>query len=117
MTALVIIIYNYGGHFEYGGDGTGSVIIGGESFEGAGITSKAFANYIPFSNVFLTTGKSKYSPTMLGNTIAKIIASENAQIEFILAAAPITINVQKRSLYVKSAALLLPNKYFQDWRP
>lgn len=54
MTALVIIIYNYGGHFEYGGDGTGSVIIGGESFEGAGITSKAFANYIPFSNVFLT---------------------------------------------------------------
>ena len=54
MTALVIIIYNYGGHFEYGGDGSGSVIIAGESFEGAGITSKAFANYIPFSNIFLT---------------------------------------------------------------
>ncbi|NVK52704.1 MAG: alanine:cation symporter family protein [Flavobacteriaceae bacterium] len=54
MTALVIIIFNFGGHFEYGGDGTGAVMIGGESFEGAGITSKAFAQYIPYSNVFLT---------------------------------------------------------------
>lgn len=54
MTALVIIIFNFGGFFEYGGDGTGAVLIGGESFEGAGITSKAFAEYIPYSNVFLT---------------------------------------------------------------
>ena len=60
MTALVIIIFNFGGDasgatvFQYGGDGAGAVMIGGESFEGAGITSKAFAEYIPFSNVFLT---------------------------------------------------------------
>jgi hypothetical protein len=35
---------------------------------------------------------------MFGNTIAKIIASENAHIEFILAAAPITINKQNNNL-------------------
>lgn len=52
MTALVIIIYNFGGAFEYGGEG--AVIIDGVSYEGAGITSKAFAQYIPYSNVFLT---------------------------------------------------------------
>ena len=54
MTALVIIIYNSGGAFEYGGDGSGKVIIDGLQYEGAGITSKAFAEYIPFSNIFLT---------------------------------------------------------------
>lgn len=55
MTALVIIIFNDGGNqFVYGGDGTGKVLIAGEAVEGAGITSKAFAAYIPFSNVFLT---------------------------------------------------------------
>ena len=54
MTALVIIIYNTGGIFEYGGDGTGGVLIEGARFEGAGITSKAFGAYIPYSNVFLT---------------------------------------------------------------
>lgn len=54
MTALVIIIFNFGGFFEYGGDGTGGVLIDGIRVEGAGITSKAFAQYIPFSNVFLT---------------------------------------------------------------
>ncbi|GEQ87341.1 alanine glycine permease [Patiriisocius marinistellae] len=54
MTALVIIIFNFGGFFEYGGDGTGAVIIDGLSYEGAGITSQAFAQYIPYSNVFLT---------------------------------------------------------------
>jgi AGCS family alanine or glycine:cation symporter len=54
MTALVIVIFNFGGFFEYGGDGTGVVFINGEAFEGAGITSKAFAEYIPYSNVFLT---------------------------------------------------------------
>jgi AGCS family alanine or glycine:cation symporter len=48
------VIFNFGGFFEYGGDGSGSVLINGESFEGAGITSKAFAQYIPYSNVFLT---------------------------------------------------------------
>jgi AGCS family alanine or glycine:cation symporter len=54
MTALVIIIFNFGGAFEYGGDGTGAVMIEGISYEGAGITSQAFARYIPYSNVFLT---------------------------------------------------------------
>ena len=54
MTALVIIIFNFGGFFEYGGDGLGSVLIDGVSYEGAGITAKAFAEYIPYSNVFLT---------------------------------------------------------------
>lgn len=76
MTALVIIIFNSGGIFDYGGvagmieqaDGTfnaivdgvtytdvkGKVLINGELKEGAGITASAFAEYIPYSNVFLT---------------------------------------------------------------
>ncbi len=60
MTALVIIIFNFGGDasgatvFQYGGDGSGTVMIDGVAYEGAGITSKAFAQYIPYSNVFLT---------------------------------------------------------------
>ena len=54
MTALVIVIFNFGGFFEYGGDGSGVVYIDGQAFEGAGITSKAFAQYIPYSNIFLT---------------------------------------------------------------
>lgn len=54
MTALVIVIFNMGGVFEYGGDGSGVVYIEGIPYEGAGITSQAFANYIPFSDVFLT---------------------------------------------------------------
>ncbi|MFS4494131.1 alanine/glycine:cation symporter family protein [Maribacter sp. 2308TA10-17] len=54
MTALVIIIFNFGGAFEYGGDGSGSVLIDGVAYEGAGITSVAFAEYIPYSDVFLT---------------------------------------------------------------
>ena len=54
MTALVIVIFNFSGFFEYGGDGSGVVYIDGQAFEGAGITSKAFAQYIPYSNIFLT---------------------------------------------------------------
>ena len=54
MTALVIIIFNFGGFFEYGGDGTGGVIIDGMRYEGAGITSIAFHEYIPYSKIFLT---------------------------------------------------------------
>jgi len=54
MTALVIIIFNSTGAFTYGGDGSGSVLIDGVSYEGAGITSQAFAAFIPYSNVFLT---------------------------------------------------------------
>ena len=53
MTALVIIIFNFTGAFEYGGS-NGSVLIDGVSYEGAGITSLAFAKYIPYSDVFLT---------------------------------------------------------------
>lgn len=54
MTAIVIIIFNFGGAFTYGGDGTGSVLIEGVPYEGAGITAVAFAEYIPYSNIFLT---------------------------------------------------------------
>ncbi len=53
MTALVIVIFNMGGYFEYGGV-NGVVMIDGMPYEGAGITSRAFANYIPYSNIFLT---------------------------------------------------------------
>lgn len=77
MTALVIIIFNHNSEvFTYGGlpnaieqaDGTlnavvdgisyenvkGKVLINGELREGAGITSAAFAEYIPYSRIFLT---------------------------------------------------------------
>ena len=54
MTALVIIIFNSTGSFVYGGDGMGGVMIDGVMYEGAGITSKAFAQYIPYSDIFLT---------------------------------------------------------------
>ncbi len=53
MTALVIIIFNTNGMFEYGGIG-GKVLIDGIEYEGSGITSRAFAEYIPYSDVFLT---------------------------------------------------------------
>jgi AGCS family alanine or glycine:cation symporter len=54
MTALVIIIFNFGGYFDYGGDGLGSIFINGVAYEGPEITARAFAEYIPFSSVFLT---------------------------------------------------------------
>ncbi|MBX2815961.1 MAG: alanine:cation symporter family protein [Saprospiraceae bacterium] len=55
MTALVIIIFNgNGAEFAYGGDGSGAVIIDGQSLEGAGITAAAFGEYISFSGPFLT---------------------------------------------------------------
>lgn len=54
MTAIVIIIFNFGGAFNYGGDGSGAVLIDGMPYEGAGITAVAFAEYIPYSNIFLT---------------------------------------------------------------
>ena len=52
LTALVIITFNSSGVFAYGGEG--GVMIDGVMYEGAGITSKAFAEYIPFSDIFLT---------------------------------------------------------------
>lgn len=54
MTALVIIMFNMGGYFEYGGDGLGGVYIDSEYYEGAALTSAAFREYIPYSGVFLT---------------------------------------------------------------
>ena len=53
LTALVIITFNSTGVFTYGGQ-DGGVIIDGIMYEGAGITSKAFAEYIPYSDIFLT---------------------------------------------------------------
>jgi len=50
MTALVIIMYNSGGIFEYGED----VIINGEKVEGAVLTSMAFADAIPWFPFVLT---------------------------------------------------------------
>jgi len=55
MTALVIIIFNMGGFFEYGDvTGHGVAIIDGVSYEGSGITAQAFHEFIPYSNIFLT---------------------------------------------------------------
>ena len=53
LTALVIITFNSTGVFTYGGQ-DGGVMIDGIIYEGAGITSKAFAEYIPYSDIFLT---------------------------------------------------------------
>ena len=53
LTALVIITFNSTGVFSYGGQ-DGGVMIDGVMYEGAGITSKAFAEYIPYSDIFLT---------------------------------------------------------------
>lgn len=51
MTALVIIIYNSSGVFEYGG---ASVIIDGQEVEGSVLTSMAFASVIPWFPYILT---------------------------------------------------------------
>ena len=53
MTALVIIIYNSGGHFDYGAAG-GQVLIDGATYEGATLTSKAFESVIPWFPYVLT---------------------------------------------------------------
>ena len=78
MTALVIITFNSNNAFKYGNmakfdnaveqsdstydividgvnyeDVSGKVLIDGNLYEGAGITQKAFAEYIPYSEVFL----------------------------------------------------------------
>jgi 3D (Asp-Asp-Asp) domain-containing protein len=65
----------------------------------------------------LTFGYRKNKPIIFGKTIAKIIASEKAQIESIVAADPMIIKVKKRVLYIKSALLPFPNKNFQDCIP
>jgi len=53
MTALVIIFYNSAGYFEYGAEG-GIVEIGGQTLEGATLTSAAFGSVIPWFPYVLT---------------------------------------------------------------
>ncbi len=53
MTALVIIFYNSGGVFEYGGNG-GNVIIDGVPVGGVNLTSMAFESVIPWFPYVLT---------------------------------------------------------------
>ena len=54
MTALVIIFYNSGGIFEYGGDGAGKVVVDGVSLGGVNLTSMAFQSVIPWFPYVLT---------------------------------------------------------------
>lgn len=54
MTALVIIFYNSGGAFEYGGDGLGSVLVDGQTVGGVNLTSMAFESVIPWFPYVLT---------------------------------------------------------------
>jgi len=54
MTALVIIFYNSGGIFEYGGDGAGNVLVAGENVGGVTLTSQAFESVIPWFPYVLT---------------------------------------------------------------
>ena len=48
MTALVIIFYNSGDVFAYGGDGLGNVIVDGQELGGVNLTSMAFESVIPW---------------------------------------------------------------------
>jgi AGCS family alanine or glycine:cation symporter len=54
MTALVIIFYNSGDIFVYGGDGQGNVSINGASVGGVDLTSMAFESVIPWFPYVLT---------------------------------------------------------------
>ncbi|MEN8789340.1 MAG: alanine/glycine:cation symporter family protein [Flavobacteriaceae bacterium] len=54
MTALVIIFYNSGGIFEYGGDGAGNVVVEGVALGGVNLTSMAFQSVIPWFPYVLT---------------------------------------------------------------
>ncbi|MBT8179318.1 MAG: alanine:cation symporter family protein [Eudoraea sp.] len=54
MTALVIIFYNSGGVFEYGGDGVGNVLVNGETVGGVNLTSMAFESVLPWFPYVLT---------------------------------------------------------------
>jgi len=54
MTALVIIFYNSGGVFEYGGDGAGQVLVEGSNVGGVTLTSMAFESVIPWFPYVLT---------------------------------------------------------------
>ena len=54
MTALVIIFYNSGGIFEYGGDSSGAVLINGVAVGGVTLTSMAFESVISWFPYVLT---------------------------------------------------------------
>jgi AGCS family alanine or glycine:cation symporter len=54
MTALVIIFYNSGGIFAYGGDGAGQVVVEGMNVGGVTLTSMAFKSVIPWFPYVLT---------------------------------------------------------------
>jgi alanine or glycine:cation symporter, AGCS family len=54
MTALVIVIFNTSGQFEYGSVVNGAVTIGGQSYGGVDLTSKAFADSISWFPIVLT---------------------------------------------------------------
>ncbi len=54
MTALVIIFFNSGGAFTYGGDGLGNVVVNGETLGGVNLTSMAFESVIPWFPYVLT---------------------------------------------------------------
>lgn len=54
MTALVIIMFNSGDMFVYGGDGNGNVLIDGTAIGGVDLTSKAFESVIPWFPYVLT---------------------------------------------------------------
>ena len=65
-------------------------------------------------NSSFTFGYNNNKPIMFGKTSANIIASEKAQTEDISPAAPITINIKNRILYVRSETFPFPNTYIQD---
>jgi AGCS family alanine or glycine:cation symporter len=54
MTALVIVIFNSTGQFEYGNVVNGAVTIGDQSFGGVDLTSRAFADSISWFPTVLT---------------------------------------------------------------
>jgi len=53
LTALVIVLFNMDGHFQYGGI-KGSIMIGGEAVNGVDLTARAYNAVIPGFNAVLT---------------------------------------------------------------
>lgn len=53
MTAVVIVLFNMDGYFQYGGVG-GNVMIGSETVNGVDLTARAYNDVLPGFNVVLT---------------------------------------------------------------
>ncbi len=53
MTALVIVLFNMDGYFQYGGVG-GNVMIGSEVVNGVDLTARAYNDVLPGFNIILT---------------------------------------------------------------